>query len=377
MNSTILVTPRNVPGMAQGTKTLVKSVIGVRENVPPSGITVWFNDATLTAERLTSIVKRPVIDGTPEGRMRQRKQSRQYVRDVTRQTSRDRARAILRGLLAEYQDHPRVGLITHRPLLSVLNELGPPFQDRVVKSTYFGSGEERSSNAWYQECDLILVLGTPRVPPQAIKDYLVQVDEQEVACAESVWGDVLWQALTTNRETNHDDDDIGRDVAGDEHTETTEVKTFSGRGYHDPRWREAHRDLVRAQLVQAIGRGRTVLEDGCDVVVVSSGECGLTVIDAPVPYLNDAAMQVYREVQQLTMENPNKESLGKTIVSSSEIAQRLDLSTVRVRELLRTLESFSLVQRHGQRGGWSIAAHDCSQRPVISSVQETAHVPCR
>ena len=337
--TTIIVSERHVRGLKQGTKQFTKSVVGVRQNHPQPNKTIWFNDATLTSERLNEILGRNVIDGTPDGQIARQKWARQYVPDITRQTSLPTIVSILRGLLARYREYARVGLITHRPQLKALEKLEPHFRRRVVMSTYFGSGDERSSNAWYQDCDLLVILGTPRVPPDAIRQYLIQVGEQQIACANPVWDTVYWQVETTSGE----------------------LKTIEGRGYHDPKWSAAHRDLVRAALVQAIGRGRLILENGSDVIVVSNEECGLQVIDEEIPRLNDSAVAVLHQLSLITATKSNKAYIDKVAANTASIAQLLDRPQRSVRRSLHELESLHLVQRNGPRSAWQLVAEpDCS-----------------
>jgi hypothetical protein len=341
--TTIVVSERQITGMAPGAVKLIKTVLGVRENLPLAGIPIWFSDATLTKVRLEALLGCDVIDGTPSGRIGNKKFRFQYVRDITRQTSIDVTVSLIRGVLARHRHYQRIGIITHRPQLKALDQLEPLFRSRIVRRSYFGSGEERSSNVWYRECDLILILGTPRVAPQAVREYLIQVGQREIACTEPIWDEIQWQALTHRGE----------------------VKTFSGRGYYQDHWRTAHRELVRAMLIQAIGRARAVLEEGCDVIVLSNEECGLTVIDDDVPRMSDSAMEVWKQIQQLTMEKSIRDSIENTIVSTSEIAQRLSLSEVHVRELLRTLESFHMVHRAGPRSGWQLSPPPASPSSAI------------
>ena len=353
--STIIVTQKHLKGMKQGTTQLSKTVIGVTENHPPAGVTVWFDDATLTRERLEGILGRSVHDGTPRGEIARQKSAVQYIRDITRQTSLSTTVSMLRGLLAKHRESRRVGLMTHRPQLKAIDQLEHWFRRRIVMSTYFGSGDERSSNAWYQDCDLLIILGTPRVPPEAIMKYLIQVGEQQVACSEPVWGAVYWQGRTT----------------------TGEIQTFEGRGFHDRHWRNAHRDCVRAALVQAIGRGRLILDTGSDVIVVSTEECGLRVIDEPVPRLNDSAIEVFDQVRQLTAKKSNKSTIDFLAVSTAEVAQALNRPARSIRHVLAELESFHLIQRDGPRSGWSLTSTETADSTHdFENEKEVHHVQC-
>jgi hypothetical protein len=186
----VLVSRRHAPGGGQDNPQTHRCVFGVRQNPVAPDRTVWFNDATLEADRLRMVLGAPVADETPDGRLELQHKALQLPRDVTRRTSPAVFLAQLRAVLCLRPAWRRVGLITHRPLLAALDALEPEFRERVVMSAHFGSGQERSSNAWHEACDGIVVAGTPRVPPDAIARYLVQVGEVAAACEEPEWGEV-------------------------------------------------------------------------------------------------------------------------------------------------------------------------------------------
>jgi len=328
-SSAILVAERRVKGRGD-TPDLRRTAIGFRRNRPSRHARTWFNDATLDADRLTTILGEPVQDCTPDGQIPLQKKAVQILRDLTRSSSPEVAASVVRGVLADRPHFRRVGLIGHRTHLPALQALGPGFSERIVKTTYFGSGEDRSSNAWHQQCDLIIVCGTPRVPPDTVAAYLIQVGEVTAACREPDWGLIRRD---------------GQNEAG-------EPVAVSGRGYRDEAWRRACRDLVRASLVQAIGRGRGILETGCEVIVLSTEECGLLISDGSLENLSDSGTRVLEALRRLTMEISNNIYLENTIVTTDRIAQATGLSPVRVREVLRKLESRGLVRRVGQRRGW-------------------------
>jgi len=305
-------------------------VIGIRDNRPPSSSTVWFNDATVEPERLQSILRHPIRNQTPTGHLPLQRKAVQLLRDVTRRTSRKIVANLIRGVLADRPQFQQVGIIAHRPHLKTLDQLGTMFADRIVKTTYFGSGDERSSNDWHERCDLILVVGTPRVPPAAIAEYLVQVGDLDAACQNGDWDALDW---------------YGRTESGDE------IKVAS-RGYHQSAWRQAQRELVRAQLRQAIGRGRGVLETGCEVLVLSTEECGLTISDVNVEPLNATSLKVLEFLYGATIQNPNKHILEKRIVSTQEIAQSTGLAESYLRRQLQALEQRGLARKVGERKGW-------------------------
>lgn len=326
----IVVSQRHVKGAAQGSVKTVKSIFGVVKNNPPSGRNIWFCDATASHDVLAAVLDGPIHDKTPDGTVALQQKALQYHRDITRRTTPKILLSLIRGLLCRYPDRQNVGLIVHSNHVGYLEQLEPEFARWIIKTSYYGSGDERSSNAWHHECDLLLILGTPRVPQETVVEYLVQIGELEAACQQPVWDEFYWHGMT---------------VSGEE-------QRFQGRGYRDPTWRKAHQSIVRAALVQAIGRGRGILADGCDVIVLSSEECGLPIIDGPAPFLNESAVQLWQFIDQLTAKKPNRYLYRKVAVSTAELALASDLPIRTCRRLLTELESFNLVQRDGPRSDW-------------------------
>lgn len=343
-SAAIIVTKQFRKGMGQNNYQVQKHVVGFRSNSPNLKSVTWFNDATTTADSLERVLGHPVQDRTPDGRIELQRKAVQLLRDITRRTSPSTFQSILRGVLSDRPQFQRIGVICHSIHLPAIKSLEPEFSKRITKVAYFGSGEDRSSNDWYEQCDLLIVAGTPRLPPSAIATYLVQVRNDAAACVEPPWKAIHW---------------VGRTESG----ETVHVHT---KGYQDETWRRAHRELVRAALVQAIGRGCGILEVGCEVIVLSNEECGLVISDSTLESLNASAVKVLSVLDRLTMENPNRYILGKTIVSTSEIASQTDLSLVRVRELLRHLERRGRVTKVGERGGWHLVSLEGSAQ--LSSV---------
>ena len=331
-SAAILIDERFEKGGGQGNSFKRKSVVGFRDNPPSSNAVTWFNDATLDRSRLEMVLNLPVADQTPGARIENQKKAVQVLRDITRGTSGRIFSNILRGVLSDRSQFERVGLICHRSHLDASTALGGRFDRRIVKSTYFGSGEDRSSNDWIEHCDLIVIAGTPRIPPCAIATYLVQVGEVGAACRQPEWGKVYWEGLT----------------------ESGEAVRVESRGYQEESWRRAHRDLVRTRLVQAIGRGRGILTTGCEVVVLSTEECGLAISDAGLESLTGNSTRILAAMDQLTIQNPNNRLLGKCIVRTRDVANETGFNEVYVRALLRGLERRGLVRKVGERGGWAL-----------------------
>lgn len=306
-----------------------RTLVVARRNLPDTNATVWLADATADKRLLEMGTGQPVIDLTPDGHLELVKSVTQIEQDITRRTTPDRLRAILRGVLVARPEAERVGVITHSKLKDAAESLGEPFKRRIVRVAYFGSGEDRASNSWYQQCDLIIIAGTPRVPPQAIQKRLFQLGEFTAGAADGEWSKRNWKGFQT--------DGTPRIVAG--------------RGYGNEKWNLAHRSLVRAAVIQAAGRGRGLLSDGCEVLILSNEECGFPLANqSTVKPLPGAAMIV---MNALTAVAANKETLATTSVSTREVAEHLERDERQIREWLNWLHDSGLINRHGERGGWS------------------------
>ena len=317
-----------------------RMLAGVWQNRTTEIAVAVFSDATANREDLEAMLGRPVIDITPVGHLANVKRVVQYPIDLTRLASPKRFASVIRGLLTEFRGARRVGVITHRPLIASLKKMGEPFAGRIVKSAYFGSGSDRASNDWHERCDLIIVAGTPRVPGETVQRRLIQFGDFASAGEDGRWGDVRWR---------------GR-------TETGEEVIVEGRGYDHSAWERAHRSIVRAAIVQATGRGRTLLDAGCDVVIVSTEQCGFPVMSNADIELSETETKALAVIADLTAVVPyrtNKEQppLAHT-VATHDIAQRLGLSDRQTRDVLTRLESRRLVIRIGDRGGWRFARDD-------------------
>jgi hypothetical protein len=331
----------------QNVSITIRSVVGFRDNGPSAAAATWFNDATLGKNTLEAILQRPVQDATPRGQLPLERKAVQIDRDITRRTKPAVVQKLIRGVLIDASQCIRVGVIAHRPHLAALEGLEPEFRARIVKTTYFGSGDERSSNSWHRECDLIIVAGTPRVPPDAIAEYLVQIGQVGAACRSPEWSEILWEGLT----------------------ESGERRRIKGMGYLDPDWRAAQCDLVRAALVQAIGRGRGILQDGCEVIVLSNEECGLRLSDSPAQPLNAVTRKLLNDLLSASAENAKKDTIAFSAVSTATLAQAVGLSNRQTRDLLCDLDRRGLVRRVGERGGWlPVMAADAATVPVTASV---------
>lgn len=301
-----------------------KTIVGFRENNPAAGQgPVLFADATADIEVLSEMLNGPVKDITPGGEVERQKQAVQIPRDINLKTDKRHAGSLVAGVIAERPDLPRVGLITHRQVIEsdeFRAGLGE-YAERIVKQTYYGSGEDRGSNEWHRECDLLIVAGTPRVPPSAVRYRLLQIGRSEhAAIKDPEWRSLKWRVIDTDGN----------------------AAEIQGSGYGNEAWRRAHRQLVRAKLVQAIGRGRTLSESGCEVVVISNEECGLSVrVSNPMSESDRAVLSILRRLG----------AAGDAVVTKA-IANEAGLTTRRTQILLNEMVESGRAERVGRRSGW-------------------------
>ena len=335
-------TSQNPNDPASG-RTKCRMLAGVWKNLPSKNAVVLFSDATATRDDLEVLLGRPVIDITPTGHLAHAKRVVQYPIDLTRRASPKRFLSLMRGMLIEFPDARRVGIITHRSLIAALKKLGEPFTARIVKTAYFGSGSDRASNDWHERCDLVIVAGTPRVPSEAVQRRLIQFGDYASAGEDGHWGEIRWRGRT----------ETGQDVI------------VEGRGYDHQAWDRACRSLVRAATIQAAGRSRSLLDGGCEVAVISTEECGFPLVNNTDIGLTESDAKVLTMLSDLSAEKPYRSiktlppmrngSVDASWVTTADLARLVGLSERQTREILTGLESRRLVRRDGERGGWMLA----------------------
>lgn len=322
-------------GQPGGRREYRKALVGVWRIDPPEEAVVWFEDATGDRAQLEGLLGRPVHDRTPAGRPEYRVPPVHHpAADVTQETSPNVVRGMVRGLLAGNAQATRVGVITHRQHMAALDGLGPYWSARIARKEYFRSGKDRASNTW-MDCDLILVLGTPRVPPSAVRDWLVRTGRIDAAGRDGCWGRHTWEGMSAEGS----------------------LLRVDGLGYVDPSWRAMHGMLVKATLLQAIGRGRGVTEQGVPVVVVSNENLGLPVTEAPVPEIKDPEARTFSSFLELTAKNATNDLVGEIAVTAAELAKHMggDAKDRSLHYHLNHLTSMGLLAKKGARGGWTLA----------------------
>jgi len=325
---------------------------------------VWLQDGTADPELVRACLPgREVIDVTPDVVPVSRHRAVQHPRDITRQTSPDVVVKIIMGLLADNPGKQRVGLICHRTHEAALQEL--KLKDgRIARVSYFGSGLDVAANVWLQDgCDLLVVLGTPRVNGAAVRSVLLQAGQLEAAGQDGEWGEFRWSGKTES------DEPVG----------------VMSRGYDHPAWKRAHNHLVRSRLVQAVGRGRAACEGGCDVIVVSTEECGLPITDLASVPMNETEKKVLAalvpksdnewDISSIKKENPvviGKMSQVGSLSKSAEIALVLGLNRKTVQRNLARLEQRGLVVSVGKRGWCLVKPPEVPELPQSADPEPVA-----
>lgn len=267
-------------------------------------------DATAQAEDVAAAAGLPVSDITPDGHLPKAHPVIQIPLSVTASTSAAKVAGIVRGLMDRHPQFQRWGLIGFRDHIEAMLGEGADLLDAdtrglITKHCYFWQGPDRASNDWHQVCDVVLVLGVPRPNPMAIRERLLMLGLDDAATMpDPVWGDIHWQATTTEGGT----------------------VTVPGRGYHHQDWRRAHRSICQAQLLQAMGRARSIMPDGVPCLVVADEPTGAAVDTRPIQTLPAAIQRVITLLTRL-----GERQLSPIGPTSSE---KLSFAPVRFGDLL-------------------------------------------
>lgn len=266
-----------------------RAIVAVWSTAIPEKAACWIADATSRQKDIEAMAGRPVADRTPQGRLQDAHPIVQIPSlDIKRRTPPARVVAILEAALAEFASYRQVGIVIDRKHVSVVvgtnkvANLAECFRRRIVKVEHYRGGASRGSNNWIGKCDMLLVAGSPRVPPSAIRTRLIQSSWAAAAARDGRWEKDWWSGI---------------DTTGKRHT-------VAAAAYRDHDWHNAHLAMVHAELLQAIGRGRTVCENGIPVVVLSNENLGLFVHPKCVAPMPDRAVEGVGTVATLMKPNP-------------------------------------------------------------------------
>lgn len=354
-----------------GKEKLLRRVVAVQQTDLPRNAAVWLADATADRDDVEILADRigNVFNATPGGRLQRQHAIVQVPGDVTKATSTKQILAMLRGLLTQLP-YDRIGVITHRRHVTAVRgtkrtgeKLEPGFQERIVRVEHFRGGDSRGSNEWLEDCDCLIVLGTPRVPPAAVRDRLTRLGMLKAAARledTTEWTRDYWSGFTAD----------GR---------RRTVRTLA---YRDHDWHRSYRAIVAAELTQAAGRGRACNDDGIPVVVVSTESLGYPLIEnQPLSDSENSVIEAMKKIsvsgQSATAEHKNKTAIsdeenfllsgqtpniyylavtplsGKKI-SSGAISEFLGKDRHWIMKVLKGLAERGLVEKIGERGGWKL-----------------------
>ena len=190
----------------------------------------------------------------------------------------------------------------------------------------------------------MIVVGDPRVPADAVRTELAARGHLAAAVEpEPEWIPQPWAGLS----------------------ETGERGVVNVRGYADPLWERVRRGMVRAELRQAIGRGRASLANGIPVEVLAVEETGELLADVSLPGMGladgprrllDVMGRMSSGAGEKSVKSPAMYHAGKiTDFPVADLAASLGGECVRnVRNWLAVLERRGQVVRRGGgvgRGG--------------------------
>jgi hypothetical protein len=364
-----------------GERKIRRSMVAVRKSELPPNSTIWISDATADAEEIRALAGRPVQNMTPDGRLAGRHPVVQIPCDVTQGTAPHKIINVLRGVALSLAGYKRLGVITHKKHADLIRgeasegpELEEAVRRRIAMVEHFRGGQSRGSNDWIKKCDALVVMGTPRVPPSAVRKHLIRLGKSSVAARtldkKADWGTDYWSGVTTS----------GRRV------------TIRSRGYRDHDYHAAHRHFVASELLQCIGRARSVCKHGIPVFVLTTESLGVPVSDFPFAPLTDSEWEILQAMAVLHHESaplrpasedeslralsmgeekqpsssgqlikpfPKGYTIGNGLIRlqplrSATITDRVGKSQQYVIRLLKTMAGRGLVERIGKRGGWKM-----------------------
>ena len=308
--------------------------------------TWWWQDATGDLQQLQHLVGRRVCDMTPDGRLELQQDVEVVPIDISRKTAISKVVDAIRMLIMT-SDCRRLGVIGHKihidQLTAEVSELlAPEIRERIHMISYYGAGLDRGSNQWL-ECDRLLILGTPRIGDDAIREELWRSGQpEEAVICEPGWVEYSWAARMAD---------------------SNEQTIIAGRSYSNPVWHQACLRVTRAAMRQALGRARAILDEGVPATIWTTDELR----EYPVriePQLHTAIMDA---VEVLWIANLQPESqprrrdvqvdeCGRVWLAGAEIARRMEKTKSHACRVLSVAAGQGLVERAQRRQGWSIAS---------------------
>ena len=310
---------------------------------------IWFEDGSSDVKMLQDLTGLNVIDQTPIGKIKNQIEPIQYTqKDITKKTSPNVVKSVVRGLLAKHKQCNSIGIICHQCHVSEIESLSGYWKNRIRKISYFHSGEDRASNDWLN-CDLLIVLGTPRVPPSAVRNLLLAFGKIEAAKYDSDFVSFSWTGMN----------------------EKGDLVEVIGKKYLNADWQWAYSLLVKEALLQSIGRGRTITPEAIPVVLISNEQLDLIISadnfievsdeeDSTLHTVLTAISHIHSQqvTTQLSDSSPNKYILGdlspKSVTSESVHKYFPKESLRNIQRRLKKLVQIGLLVRLNKRKGFML-----------------------
>lgn len=231
---------------------------------------VWVQDATTSAKSLQRILGGGLIRSCSGEEPKQLHPIYQLVLDygrprvvglkgtksrrggITKRTDPKIVAASILRLVRSLPEHRTpVGVICHPEHERALREsLGG--LSSIFRIEHFHGKSTRGVNDWHHECNLMIVCGTPRVPPTEIFERAAQLRGRKISATE-------------DHQTRYW---AGRDRHGN-------LVPVAWLGYVHRDIDAAYRETVVAELKQCVGRARIYSPEGCPVVVFANEPLGL------------------------------------------------------------------------------------------------------
>jgi hypothetical protein len=166
---------------------------------------------------------------------------------------------------------------------------------RLAKVAGHHTKTVRGSNAWMagaeqQALDAVLVIGSPNLPWSQVRLRLLCTGAYEAAALPD-GGWVRHEVLST--------------------TPDGEVVKNHTMAHTHPEWQEARRQLVHAALLQAVGRARHTLQEGCQVYAVTTEPMpGMLTDPVPLQPIDEQTHYLVQEIAGLSKRAENDPAPG-------------------------------------------------------------------
>ena len=164
----------------QGEEVVSRAIVATQRTRLPEDATVWICDATANPDEIETAIGRSITNRTQAGGIELQHELLQVAHaDIKRITASSTVAKHFLAIIARFPNAQRVGVVCDSWHVGIFEGtgkkkklLGSAIRSRIAKVGYFRGPDSRGSNSW-TDCDLIIVIGTPRVPTSAVSDRLI------------------------------------------------------------------------------------------------------------------------------------------------------------------------------------------------------------